>query len=298
MTFPPSIDLASFLPALSESETRLRAALQDALQSSGSLTRVHLTAAIAQAVELPVWKQRQIGVAVEFFHLASLLLDDLPCMDNAQTRRDRPCTHLVHGESSAILAALGLINRAYTLLFETWIGLDPRVALEANHLVDECLGVAGILRGQSLDLNFAETTQDAETVRDVACLKTGSLLRLCLELPAVMAQVADEERRLLARLANTWGLAYQLADDLKDVLQGDTDAGKTTRRDALLGRPNLALVLGPSAAMEELAERVTSAAEILNQLKARGTRSWSLVAAFHEKLSGRIAPLIKQQAVA
>lgn len=298
MTFPATIDLTSFLPALSESEPHLRAALADALRSTGSLTRVHLTGAVAQAFSLPTWKQRQIGVAVEFLHLASLLLDDLPCMDNAETRRDRPCTHLVHGESGAILAALGLINRAYTLLFETWIGLEPRAALEASALVDDCLGVAGILRGQGLDLSFSSTPQDAATIREVARLKTGALLRLCLELPAVMARASEDERRLLNQLAEAWGLAYQLADDLKDILQSDSDAGKTTRRDALLGRPNLAVAIGSAAAMEELEGRVATAGEILQQLKARGARSWSLVSAFHEKLGGRIAPLMKRQAVA
>src|ERR1035438_8657460 len=92
-------------------------ALRHVLDNPGSLVRPRLVIQMATAYGLDTVHAQQLAVALEYFHTASLLFDDLPCMDNALERRGAPCTHLVFGEEGAILTALALINRAYAL---TW----------------------------------------------------------------------------------------------------------------------------------------------------------------------------------
>ena len=126
---------------------------------------------------------------MELFHLASLLLDDLPCMDNADTRRGETCVHVAYGESNAILAALALINRGYLNLWRSFEGSPRDAREEASRLAEDCLGVEGILNGQAMDLNFADYAATERNVARVAEEKTGSLFRLCLMLPAISLAV-------------------------------------------------------------------------------------------------------------
>ncbi len=95
------------------------------------------------------------AVALEYFHTASLLFDDLPCMDNALERRGAPCVHLAFGEEGAILTALALINRAYALTWRAVAGCPQVRQVRALAYIEHCLGVEGLLNGQSLDLHYS-----------------------------------------------------------------------------------------------------------------------------------------------
>lgn len=291
-------DFTAFLPALESADTRLREAIEHALRAPGSLTRYHLTEAVARAAGLAPWKRAPLAVAIEFFHLASLLLDDLPSMDDAGTRRGQPCTHRIHGEPAAILAALAFINRAYTLLFEVSSDLPREATARAREVIDQCLGAAGVLKGQSMDLHFAATARDAASVIEVARLKTGSLLRLCLVLPAVMAAADDATVHSLESLSEAWGIAYQIADDLNDVLASSESAGKSTQRDAQLARPNLALTIGVPGAAARLGVEMEHADGAIADLTQSGPAIAATLRPFHEQLRGRFNAARQSLAVA
>src|SRR5579862_2795849 len=108
-------------------EPHLAGALRDTLHHPGSMVRAELAFRIACAFGLPDDRSEQLAIAIEYFHTASLLFDDLPSMDDAQLRRGALCAHHVHGEGAAILAALALINRAYSLVWKSVSGLSPEV---------------------------------------------------------------------------------------------------------------------------------------------------------------------------
>lgn len=259
--------LTDYLPLPADTEPHLKAALEEVLGNPGSLVRPEIVEKMFSAYTLPDENATQLGIALEYFHTASLLFDDLPCMDDAQERRGEPCIHVQFGEAHAILAALALINKAYAL---TWraiagcvgtgcaqtsssqTGSGPDRQQAAIAYLEHYLGVGGLLNGQSMDLNFASLPHDHQTTERVALAKTVSLIRLTLVLPGILGGASPAELQLLERVALCWGLSYQIVDDLKDVLHSPTESGKTGSRDASLGRPNIALVVGVPNAVQRL----------------------------------------------
>lgn len=227
-------------------------ALHHVLDNPGSLVRPRMVYLVAISYGLSVTSASELAIALEYFHTASLVFDDLPCMDDAKERRGMPCIHLAFGEASAVLSALALINRAYALTWRAVIACPQTFHIPALDYVEHCLGVNGLLNGQSLDLHYSGLPHDRETTEKIAKGKTVSLIRLTLVLPAMLGGASAREIQLLERIALLWGLGYQMVDDLKDVLQSRTEAGKTVARDALLDRPNAVSVLGVSGTAQRL----------------------------------------------
>lgn len=264
----------SSLPVSPRIEAHLHGVVRDALDHPGSLVRAQLAFAVLRAHGEPPETARALAVAIEYFHTASLIFDDMPNMDDAAERRGRPCPHRVHGEAAATLGALALITRAYALLWQVLAGLPEESRRRAGALVESCLGVEGILNGQSLDLHFGSgrgvrqgaekrVEQGANEVLRVAQGKTVSLIRLTLLLPAIVAGVGDEILTRLERLSLVWGLSYQILDDFKDELMSRDETGKSTRRDGPLGRPNLPAEIGDGPALERLSALLEGGREIL-----------------------------------
>ena len=237
------------LPLPSGTEPQLLGALCQVLQLPGSLVRAQLVYQMACAYQAGEDQAQDLAIAIEYFHSASLLFDDLPCMDNAEERRGALCVHQVYGEAAAILAALGLINRAYALVWRALRGYAVEAQADALAYLEKCLGVAGLLNGQSQDLYYAGLSPDGLSSEMVALNKTVPLIRLSLVLPAMVGGASAVELQLLERLAVFWGLSYQILDDLKDICQKPEQSGKTTDRDATMKRPNVALAIGAKNAL-------------------------------------------------
>ena len=259
---------AADLPLRDTLEPNLRKALGHVLETPGSLVRPQLAVQMALCYGLPETAASDLAIALEYFHTASLLFDDLPCMDDAVLRRGAPCTHQVYGEATAILASLGLINRAYGLAWRAVSICPSGSQQDALIYLEQCLGVEGLLDGQSFDLHCANLSLDREAVEAIATRKTVSMVRLALVLPALLGRAPEREIALLEGLSQRWGLGYQILDDLKDVLDSEAETGKTAARDALLSRPNIALSIGVPAAIERLFELTDEGDELLLQLLA------------------------------
>lgn len=281
-TDPLVAALREFAPVTPRMDLHLEAAIAQATGEPGKLVRARLALAGALTHGLDEGEALQLACAVEYFHTASLLLDDLPCMDDAATRRGLPCVHRVHGEATAILAALALINRAYALLGFAFAEQTQAVRLQATACVDGCLGAAGLVGGQAADLRYGETAGGARAVARIAAAKTGALFWMAAFLPALPARADAEERRELKRLCVYWGLAFQGLDDLGDVLKSHAEAGKPTGRDRALARPNLALALGVRAARARVERLARQAGAAADRLVARGAR-WEYLREFHER---------------
>ena len=243
-TIPFADAFRTSLPLPAALDPHLEEAIRHVLDNPGSLVRPRMVFQVATAYGLDATPAKDLAIALEYFHTASLLFDDLPCMDNASERRGVPCVHLAYGEAGAILAALALINRAYALIWRAVSYASPQVQLQALAYIEQCLGVNGLLNGQSLDLHYATLPHNRETTETIARGKTVSLIRLTLVLPAMLGGASAREIQLLERIALYWGLGYQMVDDLKDVLGTAADAGKTIARDILLDRPNAAFAMG------------------------------------------------------
>ena len=243
---------AAHLTLPAQLEPHLEEALRHVLDNPGSLVRPRIVFQMSTAFELSNAHSKDLAIALEYFHTASLIFDDLPCMDNGLQRRGTTCVHLAFGEASAILAALALINRAYALTWQALSGCPSNRQSRAQAYIEQHLGIEGLLNGQSLDLHYSSLPHNRETTEQIARGKTVSLIRLTLVLPAILGGASEYEVRLLERMALYWGLSYQIVDDLKDVLQGEAESGKTAARDLALDRPNIALAVGIPRSVERL----------------------------------------------
>lgn len=234
---------------LEKLEQRLGSALKHILTRPGSMSRAVVAYMVGIEMGLVEEGARAISCGIEYLHTASLIFDDLPCMDNAVLRRGDDCVHVVHGEAMAILAALALVNRGYSMLWQgVAIGNSDR-RREAAEWIDQRLGTNGVIGGQALDLNNWASSRDTASISKVAAMKTADLLRLTIVLPAILGKATRREIRLLDRLALFRGLAYQAADDIKDVFYESSGSGKTGGRDRALGRPNLVTTEGTEGAI-------------------------------------------------
>jgi geranylgeranyl pyrophosphate synthase len=259
----------TYFPLSPQTEPHLRAALDRVLTNPGSLIRPQIVASLFAAYGLPADHASELGIALEYFHTASLLFDDLPCMDDASERRGQPAIHVEFGEAGALLTALALINRAYALTWKSVAGSAPLHQPEALDYIERYLGVGGLLNGQSMDLNYASLSSGHHVTEAIAMGKTVSLIRLTLVLPGILGGASPDELQLLDRIAVCWGLTYQIVDDLKDVLHTSEESGKTHSRDVSLGRPNIALAIGIAAALQRLARLIAIGDRMLQRLVDR-----------------------------
>ena len=237
-------------------ERRLRGAVTSTLATPGSLWRAQLAWATARAEGLGDERALSLACAVEAFHVASLLFDDLPAMDDAELRRGKPCVHRVHGESAAILAALAFVHEGHARLARALDDADAGIRFAAREVWGECLGLRGILDGQARDLRSGpEPATIAEVLRRAAG-KSAPLLRLALELPATVAGASGERRSRFRELADCLGLAYQLLDDLEDA--GKAEGGGRSA--------NACRTLGVVETAREAARQLQRAREVASEL--------------------------------
>jgi len=199
------------LPISAGTERHLAEALVGTLQRTGNFIRAQLAYSVAKAYRVEDESAMQLAIALEYFHTASLLFDDLPSMDDATYRRGAMCMHHVYGEGPTVLAALGLINRAYALLWRA-IASSPRAdQARALTYVEKHLGLGGLLNGQSFDLHYSELPPSERSPQNIAMGKTVALIRLSLVLPAIVGGANPRAIRLLNRLAIFWGSLTRLS---------------------------------------------------------------------------------------
>jgi geranylgeranyl diphosphate synthase type II len=208
-------------------------ALQDALFAPAKRLRPILTLLVADVFRTPPEVVLPGACAVELVHTASLILDDLPSMDDATLRRGRPACHVTHGEANAILAAFALINRAFELLAQGWPGgPDAALRVELSGTLAQAIGLEGLIAGQGMDLAMTGRRIDLKTLESIHSRKTGALFTAAAALGAQSARATAAERMALVAFAKNLGLAYQIVDDLIDATSDPAQAGKDVRQDA------------------------------------------------------------------
>lgn len=252
--------LAELIPAAGAEPGRLGEAAHYALLAPGKRFRPLLTLLTAEAFGAPVGRALDMACAMEMIHAASLILDDLPSMDDARLRRGRPTTHRVYGEADAILASVGLLTRAFGV-----IGADEGLAPEDRSALvvalADAVGFSGLVSGQAMDL--AERNRP-RTVAEIDALnhrKTGVLMMAAAEAGARIGGASPDARRELGEFARRIGLAFQIRDDLIDIEEGGEHVGKDVGKDA--GMTTVVSALGPRAALGAIEAHLRAADEAL-----------------------------------
>jgi geranylgeranyl pyrophosphate synthase len=167
--------------------------------------------------------------AVEAIHAASLILDDLPAMDDAPLRRGRPSAHIAFGEAIAVLAAVGLLNAAYGHLAR---GYEPSLATRLTALYADAVGLDGLVAGQAEDVLATNSTVTFDALERIHRRKTGVLFSAAATAGARAGGGSDEDVAALTAYAKNLGLAFQIVDDLLDVTGTPEETGKAGSRDA------------------------------------------------------------------
>ena len=168
------------------------------------------------------------AAAMELVHASSLILDDLPSMDDAPLRRGRTANHLEFGEAIAILAAFGLLNLAYRTLVRTY---EPEVSARLTSILSDAVGVEGLIGGQAIDLLATDQQINFETLERIHRGKTGALFSAAATAGAIASAASPDVVRSLAAYAKNLGLAFQIIDDLLDVQGNPAETGKAARGD-------------------------------------------------------------------
>ncbi|MGP9803381.1 polyprenyl synthetase family protein [Paracoccus sp. NSM] len=202
-------------------------AMEDAALSSGKRFRGVLLLMAAEAAGGACDASVDAAAALEIVHAASLVFDDLPCMDDASLRRGKPATHIAHGESRAVLAGIALITEAMRLL-ATARGAEPAVQARLVAILSHALGPLGLCAGQDLDLSAEKTPDGVQREQD---LKTGVLFIAGLEMLAALKGIEQDELEAMIAFGRQLGRVFQSYDDLLDLLGDSASTGKDTGRD-------------------------------------------------------------------
>jgi geranylgeranyl diphosphate synthase type II len=236
------------------------AAIEHSLFAPAKRLRPILSLLVADVLRGDVEQVLPPACAIEMVHTASLILDDLPCMDDATSRRGRPACHVVHGEATAILAAFALQNRAFAILAEGWPGgpgAETRAAVARD--LSQAVGLEGMIAGQAQDLAGTDRIIDFPTLEFIHSRKTGALFTAAAALGALAARPA--ERAAIISYAKNLGLAFQIVDDLIDVGGAEAEAGKDVGKD--LKKTTFVSFSGVEGARDLARELIAAAQEAL-----------------------------------
>ena len=172
------------------------------------------------------WKAAApFAAAIEMIHTYSLIHDDLPSMDNDDFRRGRPTNHKVYGEAMAILAGDALLTDAFLSASEAKL-THPEAMAQAMALLATCAGSSGMVGGQVLDIMSEERQISEEEILNIQSRKTGGLIRAACGLGAIAGGASPEQVDAACRFADNLGLAFQIRDDMLDVIGTQEEMGK------------------------------------------------------------------------
>lgn len=172
------------------------------------------------------WKSAApFAAAVEMIHTYSLIHDDLPCMDNDDFRRGRPTNHKVYGEAMAVLAGDALLTDAFSMAATAKLPKPQNLGF-AISVLSECAGSLGMVGGQVLDIMSEERECTEQEVIDIQTRKTGKLIHAACVLGAIAGGAGEQQIEAAARFAGALGLAFQIRDDMLDVIGTQEEMGK------------------------------------------------------------------------
>lgn len=223
-----------------DSNTAVGMAMRDSVLGQGKRIRPLMMLLVAHDLGFPGEKETllDLACAVEMIHSASLILDDIPCMDNADMRRGKPTIHKQYGESVAILAAIGLLTKAFARVSSTR-GLSGEQKAQAVSELANAVGEQGLVLGQFRDLAGVGQTQDINDITATNDLKTGVLFIAMLQVIAHATRASEDTHQRLTAFAADFGQIFQLLDDLSD---SHYTTGKDRNKD--VGKPTLVNMLG------------------------------------------------------
>lgn len=270
-----SANLVATIPQ--DTPKQLLDSMQYSLLAGGKRIRPILLIATLEALG----KERQLGLeaalAIEMIHTYSLIHDDLPAMDNDDFRRGKPTNHKVFGEGIAILAGDALLTWAFHLMssIAKRHSVDPLIVLDLVSNLAIAAGPSGMVGGQVLDLEGENQNLNLEQLEKIHRHKTGDMIHFSIYAGAKLGNANEEQLLALSTYARKLGLAFQIKDDILDVIGNEELIGKPVGSDQRLGKSTYPALMGLENAKKSLETLID---EAIDALKVPGIEYERLVA--------------------
>ncbi|KRM51873.1 polyprenyl synthetase family protein [Ligilactobacillus araffinosus] len=260
--------LDEYLASL-ESYTILKDAMCYSVDAGGKRLRSFLILAICQTFKGKYSDlDLQVASSLELIHTYSLIHDDLPEMDNDDLRRGKPTNHKVYGQAMAVLAGDGLLTTAFEWLSR--LELDPVIQVKLIHALSKAAGPEGMVNGQVGDIQGEQHQLTLAQLQRVHRGKTGALIQYACYAGGLLSNVSAEHQDALKQFGTQFGLAFQIYDDILDVVGTEAELGKKVHKDQAENKNTYPRLLGLEGAQKELRHSVQLMRESLAVLHQDG----------------------------
>lgn len=254
--------LEKYMPAPSEDDPTAAVvqSMRYSLLSGGKRIRPVLTLAFCELCGGATEAALPFACAIEMIQTYSLIHDDMPCMDNDDMRRGKPANHKAFGEDIALLAGDGLLTKAFEVALSAADSTSARGAL----IMAECIGDRGMVGGQCIDLKTEGCTVDLELLRRMNMGKTVALISAACQMGCIAANASNDKLRAAKKYAEGLGMAFQIRDDILDVLGDSVKLGKNVGMDSARDKRNYVSLLGVEKAQALVEEYTEQAVAVLD----------------------------------
>lgn len=255
-------NILSFLPDASDGQGSVVNAMEYSLSNGGKRIRPVLALEFAKACGGDRNQCLPLACALEFIHTYSLIHDDLPCMDNDDMRRGKPSCHKQFDEETALLAGDALLTHAFSIISDC--ELDDNKKVLAVSLLAQNSGVNGMIGGQVIDLLFEKGNPTVKDLLKVYNLKTGALISAACIMGCISAGADDEKIAAASRFALALGAAFQIQDDILDIIGDEEKLGKPIGSDASNNKTTYATLVGIEKAKNDVVKLTDMAISALD----------------------------------
>lgn len=247
------------------SGTNLEASMNYSLNAKGKRIRPLMLLAVIQSFNGKLTDGYPAATAVEMIHTYSLIHDDLPAMDDDKLRRGNPTNHIQFDEATAILAGDALLTLAFKVIVQG--DLDAHVKVELVELLADTSGYEGMVGGQKSDIDGENSSLNLEEIERIHFRKTGALIKMATVSGGIITGQSKNVIEHLIRFSDEIGVAYQIRDDILDVVGTEEELGKGVATDAELGKSTYPSLLGLDGAFEALDIRLENAKESIDSIQ-------------------------------
>lgn len=241
----------------------LAESMRYSLLAGGKRIRPVLALAFYDALGGDIEKALPAACALEMIHTYSLIHDDLPCMDDDVLRRGKPTNHVVYGECTATLAGDALQSLAFETLASA--PLESGRIVRCLKILSEAAGYRGMCQGQFLDMEGEGKSLTAEELTHINNLKTGALLSAACRMGAAAAGADEKQLEAAGTFGSLLGLAFQIRDDVLDVISTDAELGKSVGSDVQEHKNTYMALLGMEGCSREISRLTASAVAVLEE---------------------------------
>lgn len=226
--------------------------------------------------------------AIEMIHTYSLIHDDLPALDNDKLRRGKPTVHVQFGEDIAILAGDGLLNYAYETAAKSFAIMPCNSRVEKAYiLLTTKPGIYGMIGGQTLDVIMSARPLDDKQLEYIYLNKTAALLECCMMIGAILGGASDEDVDRICQIARSVGMAFQVQDDILDLVGDEEIIGKPVRSDEKNEKTTYVTMYGMNKAKQYVKDMSDNSIELLDSLDVKNNEAKEILAKLIESLINR-----------